>query len=75
MTVGMEPRVTVPDADDMDDEIFAKHMSLRHGDSLGGMPELDPELIDDYVMRCWRAFHRRLHEIRHDLNHEHRGYR
>jgi hypothetical protein len=26
-------------------------------------------------MRCWRAFHRRLHEIRHDLNHEHRGYR
>jgi hypothetical protein len=66
-----EGRTIVRSADRMDTETFCLHMTMRHSDSLGGMPELSPEHLTSYVEECWRAFHRRLHEIRPDLDHDH----
>lgn len=56
-------------AEEMDDETFIKHMNKRHKDSLGGLPSL--WMTDDATHRIWRAFHRRLHQLRVDLRHEH----
>ena len=62
--------------DDMDDETFARHMNFRHGDSLGGLPELRFSAgCAPGLPGAWRAFHRRLHKFRHDLEHEHEGQR
>lgn len=55
----------------MTDEFFAMHMNKRHPESLGGLPYLDHEFTDEYVMKCWRAFHRQLHKWYIDLEHEH----
>lgn len=62
---------------DMSDDDFAKHMTLRHPDSLGDLTHLDWKymgLEKGYnldVVRAWRAFHRRLHQLRVDLSHDH----
>lgn len=63
-------KVTVPDADEMDDATFILHFNKRHKDSLGGLAGLLPS-IQPYVLSLYRAFHRRLHAIRIDLDHEH----
>jgi hypothetical protein len=55
---------------EMSSEHFALHMTHRHGDSLGGLSELDPTKMNG-TEGAWRAFHRRLHETRIDLAHEH----
>jgi hypothetical protein len=55
---------------EMDKATFAKHMTARHHDSLAGMGEL-PATIDEPTEGVYRAFHRRLHETRIDLEHEH----
>lgn len=60
----------VRDADEMDSVAFAKHMTYRHLDSLGGLSYLSDSL-DEYVEECYRIFHDRLHRIRIDLEHEH----
>jgi hypothetical protein len=60
----------VANADEMDKSAFAKHMTYRHIDSLGGLNYLS-ENLDDYVEECYRIFHDRLHETRIDLEHEH----
>jgi hypothetical protein len=65
-----QERLRVPDADDMSTDTFAKHFTLRHGDSLGGLSWLDPA-ISKYVEGLYRAFHARLHAIRVDLGHDH----
>lgn len=49
---------------------FAKHMTYRHLDSLGGLTYLS-ENLDEYVEECYRIFHDRLHAIRLNLEHEH----
>lgn len=54
---------------DMDDDDFAKHMTIRHRDSLGGLEHLWP--TEESVMLAWRAFHRRLHALRLDIPHSH----
>lgn len=61
--------VTVPAADDMDDEIFIKHMNLRHDDSIGGLHSL--WLISPSVTSGWRAFHNRLHNSGAVYTHAH----
>jgi hypothetical protein len=54
--------VRVPSADDMDLHTFCCHMTLRHADSLGGMPELSPYVQSDYTEELWRTFHDKLHD-------------
>lgn len=62
----------VADADEMDSGDFAKHMTHRHLDSLGGLTYLSDNL-GDYVEELYRVFHDRLHAVRIDLEHEHAG--
>lgn len=64
-------KVLVPAAEDMDDDTFAKHMSLRHGDSLGGLRNISFSLYNHGLATAWRAFHGRLTRLRLDLDHEH----
>ena len=86
-TINVE-KVYVPAADDMDLETFCLHMTHRHADSLGGLAELDPERLDNYLEECYRSFHDKLHELRPDargnlvqtlgyrvFDHEHRSPR
>lgn len=54
--------VHVPSADDMSLDIFCQHMTLRHGDSLGGMSRLDPERLTPYVEELYRTFHDKVHD-------------
>ena len=61
-------------ADSMDYETFAKHMTRRHHESLGGLTELVLRK-EDSVSQAWRSFHRRLHRLRVDIGHEHQAYR
>jgi hypothetical protein len=64
-----ETIVLVRSADDMNDETFALHMTLRHPDNLGGLREL---AVAPRVMPAWRAFHRRLHNLfPRSYQHEH----
>lgn len=65
-------KILVPDADEMDSEIFGKHMTHRHLDSLGGLTYL-PDDLGEYVEGLYRIFHDRLHAVRIDLEHEHAG--
>jgi hypothetical protein len=60
----------VQPAENMDADIFAKHMNFRHPESMAGWT-LDAARTSPYVMRCYRAFHRTLHRLRPDLGHEH----
>ena len=65
------PVVVHPDA--MDADSFQKHMNNRHQDSLGGLTKI--EIRSEYLLLCYRNFHRRLHEVRLDLGHDHGEYR
>jgi hypothetical protein len=60
----------VKDADMMDDEKFALHMTHRHSESLGGLTELDPTMEPD-LLGIYRTFHWWLHVWRVDLKHVH----
>jgi len=64
--------VTVINADDMAEDTFRKHMSIRHATSLGGFRGLPP-FRSDYVEECWRTFHDTLHRLglQLDMDHEH----
>ncbi len=53
----------------MDTETFARHMEVRHPESLADMPVL--WFSDGYVEECYRAFHRQLHKFRCHLAHYH----
>jgi hypothetical protein len=57
--------------DDMDNETFARHMNKRHHDSLGGLASIRLSMASNGLADSWRAFHRRLHVLRVDLEHEH----
>jgi hypothetical protein len=69
-------QVVVPDADDMDDETFMKHVEARHQADykLGGTT------TTRYALQAWigpwRAFHRRLHdlEVPGQYDHIHEDY-
>jgi hypothetical protein len=62
-----DQNVLVPAPADMGRENFRRHFNLRHSDSLGGLAELD----ERFDANLWWRFHRRLHEIRIDLGHDH----
>ena len=69
--------VVVPDADDMDDATFCKHLEKRHAHEVHMSPD---GTLTRYAMEAWinnfRTFHERLHDIavpgQHD--HEHEDY-
>lgn len=69
MSLISDPELVI-DADNMDSELFALHMTHRHLDSLGGLTFLSDNL-GDYVEGMYRSFHDRLHDVRVDLEHEH----
>ena len=55
--------VTVPSADDMDNETFLRHMDARHAaDVKDGPLSVHPDSVDAWV-DPYRAFHDRLHDI------------
>lgn len=62
--------VTVPNADDMDDETFLKHMDKRH--TRQGFHFSTKHITDDQI-ELWRKYHDRLHEIAvpGQFDHEH----
>jgi hypothetical protein len=65
-TIDQEPVlpevVRVPSADDMDLDIFCRHMTARHAESLGGLDELDPDLLESTGLEeLYRTFHDKLH--------------
>lgn len=63
--------VEVPDADDMDDETFLKHIEKRHA---ADMKIEAGTSISRHAVNAWigsyRAYHERLHEIK-EHDHEH----
>ena len=70
-------KVRVPSADDMDLETFCLHMGARHTDSLGGLSELDPELMERTGLEeLYRTFHDKLHSdpllFNREFDHRHR---
>lgn len=60
-------------ADNMDYETFALHMTRRHHESLGGLTTLVLRK-EDGITQAYRSFHRKLHEWRVDLGHEHQAF-
>jgi len=77
MTVTNDEDNLVVHTRDMSHNDFAMHMTLRHQDSLGDLHHLDFEYMglelgyNEGVVMAWRAFHRRLHELRIDIPHVH----
>jgi hypothetical protein len=67
--------VTVPEASDMDDETFLKHLDARHSSEVKQEKALakSPHIMEAWV-KNYRAFHQRLHDIaapgQHDHEHE-----
>ena len=69
----LEERPIVVHPDAMDGDTFLKHMNNRHRDSLGGLSSIS--FKSDYLLTIWRKFHRRLHEVRVDMTHDHGEFR
>lgn len=58
-----EEVISVPSADDMDNETFLRHMDARHAhEVLNGPLSVDPSPVDAWVSP-YRAFHDNLHAI------------
>lgn len=70
-----EDVVAVPEAIEMDDETFLKHLDARHRHEVQQEKSLakSPHIMTAWVS-AYRAFHQRLHEIatpgQHDHEHE-----
>jgi 4-alpha-glucanotransferase len=64
-----KPPVKVVAASSMDTPTFAGHFTKRHKGSLADLAEL-PANMPHEIEQMYRAFHRRLHEIRR-YRHEH----
>jgi hypothetical protein len=64
-----EPVVSVPSADDMDDETFMKHMERRHGESLALKFRNEPDRAKKGLPRrllnrkTWITYHQSLHNL------------
>lgn len=63
-------RVLVTAAEHMDERTFRRHFNLRHRESLGYLGALHPGMAP-FLVTIWRTYHRKLHELRVDLTHEH----
>jgi len=71
MSSTLTERLVVTSPEDMTTEDFAKHMSMRHRHSLGGLAYLNLDHQPESVEDAWRAFHARLHELSVELPHSH----
>lgn len=65
--------VEVPDADDMDDETFLKHLDKRHAEDTGVEKQLHSH---PHIQQAWVGPYRSFHEYVHRTNpdgydHEH----
>lgn len=67
--VDIHPYVEVPDIDDMDDDIFLKHLDKRHSHETG----VERSLADyPHRMEAWISVYRAFHERQHRVNdHDH----
>jgi hypothetical protein len=74
MTVDSTSKLLVVSIDDMDSGTFRIHMNRRHDESLGYAGKLPRFFFadnDEYIERCYRAFHGTLHRLLPDIRHEH----
>lgn len=79
-TMSVEEKVWVPSADDMGLDIFCLHMTARHPESLGGLPRLDPDLVERAGLEeTYRMYHDKLHNdplfSLREFDHRHRSPR
>lgn len=67
-----EDQVEVPDADDMDDEVFLKHLDKRHAHETGTERALHkfPHIASAWV-GTYRAFHDYQHRVNGDEAYDH----
>lgn len=68
--------VEVPHPDDMDDEIFLKHLDKRHPEiTHGRMLHVQPNKAKGWI-NPYRAYHKRMHESPEpaDYDHKHEGF-
>ena len=66
--------ILIVSIDGMDSKTFRMHMNHRHGASLGFAGRLPKGFFEDnteYIESCYRAFHRALHRLSVDIEHEH----
>lgn len=55
-------QVEVPDADDMDDETFLKHVEKRHA----GQMRVENGKVSRHAINAWIGAYRAFHEVIHD---------
>jgi hypothetical protein len=64
-----QPIVSVPSAEDLDDEMFMKHMEKRHGESLALKFRKEPDRVMRGLPRrllnrnTWITYHQSLHDL------------
>ena len=66
----MSKLTTVPDIEVMTDEVFIKHMALRHADDVDSGLAKHPHIVEAWVTP-YRAFHDKLHELATPGKYEH----
>ena len=62
-----EEQVEVPDADDMDDETFLKHLDKRHAHETGVEHALHKSA---HIASAWVGSYRAFHDFKHRTNPE-----
>jgi hypothetical protein len=64
--------IVVRNADHMNVDFFRKHMEARHHASILRFRYIDWD-SSEYLEKCWRAYHRQLHNLglQGDLDHCH----
>lgn len=65
---------TIPNVDDMDDELLMKHLEFRHEGDLRVKFKAEPDRAERRLEapREWRTFHNTMHRLSpNTYNHEH----
>lgn len=67
-----EEQIRVRSADNMDLDVFRKHMEARHDTAPGWFKYMD-QIDTEYLERCWRAYHNSIHrfELNGTMDHYH----
>lgn len=60
-----EDQVSVPDADEMDDEQFLKHLDKRHSHETGVETQLHKAA---HIQQAWVGAYRAFHDYQHRVN-------
>lgn len=71
-TEAEQEQIKVRKAENMTRQLFIKHMEVRHYESVCRFKYID-DMSDEYLERCWRAYHRQIHALglQGDLDHYH----